>query len=421
MQTVAGIDFGTTNSSLAVLENGKSRAVNICNFGSGEKTLRSALFIDEEHEIFVGQQAIQEYAESGGCHGRFMQSLKAFLPSQSFSEARIYGRRYTIEHLVSLILSEIKRLGEESIDQPLDDLILGRPVFFSEKEEDDRLAQKRLEEAASRSGFKSIQFELEPVAATRAYLENLPSGTEQTILMGDFGGGTSDFTIMNLRAGANLSFEQKRDRVLAIDGIYIGGDTFDGRLMWEKITPYFGRYVKYKSMTGQILDMPTNIVRTLCEWHRLPFARTRETQKNLREIRMTADHPEQIENLEYIIWENKGFALFQAIEQAKKELSSEKESVIQYHDRQLDISEPVTRSEFEAMLSEDILSISNCVTRCLKTANLKEAGIDKVLLTGGSSYIPAVRDIFESTFGIEKVVVLDAFTSVAQGLALSVR
>ena len=421
MQTVAGIDFGTTNSSLGVLEDGKSRAVNICNFGSDEKTLRSALFIDEEHEIFVGQQAIKEYVDSGGYYGRFMQSLKAFLPSQSLSEARVYGRRYTIEHLVSLLLSEIKRLGEESTNQPLDDVVLGRPVFFSENEENDRLAQKRLEDAARRSGFKSIQFELEPVAATLAYLESLPKGTEQTILMSDFGGGTSDFTVMNLRAGADLSFEQKRERVLAIDGVYIGGDTFDGRLMWEKITPNFGRYVKYKSMTGQTLDMPSNIVRTLCEWHKLPFARTRETQRNLREIRMTADHPEQIENLEYIIWENKGFAIFQAIEQAKKSLSSELESTIQFRDRQLNISEHVTRSEFEEMLSEDIGAITACVKRCLQTAKLNADGIDKVLLTGGSSYIPAIRDIFETGFGSEKVIVLDAFTSVAQGLALSVR
>ncbi len=421
MQTIAGIDFGTTNSSLGVLEDGKSRTVNISNLGSDEKTLRSALFIDEEHEIFVGQQAIQEYTDSGGHHGRFMQSLKAFLPSQSFNEARVYGRRYTIEHLVSIILGEIKRIGEESVGQPLEDVVLGRPVFFSEKEENDQLAQKRLEDAAKLAGFKSVQFELEPVAATLAYLENLPAGTEQTILMADFGGGTSDFTVMNLRAGADLSFEQKRDRVLAIDGVYIGGDTFDGRLMWEKITPHFGRYVKYKSMTNQTLDMPTNIVRTLCEWHRLPFVRTRETQRNLREIRMTANHPEQIENLEYIIWENKGFAVFQAIEQAKKNLSTKLESTIEYCDRQLHISEHVTRSEFEDMLSEDIRSITSCVTRCLKTAGLDEGRVDKVLLTGGSSYIPAIRKIFETAFGIEKVIAIDAFTSVAQGLALSAR
>jgi len=421
MNAIAGIDFGTTNSSLGVLENGKSRAVNICNFGSEEKTLRSALFIDEEHEISVGQQAIQEYVDSGGYHGRFMQSLKAFLPSQSFSEARIYGRRYTIEHLISLILSEIKRLGEEATSQSLDDVVLGRPVYFSDREENDRLAQKRLEDAAKQAGFKSIQFELEPVAATLAYLEELPTGTEQTVLMGDFGGGTSDFTIMNLRAGADLTFEQKRDRVLAIDGVYIGGDTFDGRVMWEKIAPHFGRTVKYKSMTGQTLDMPSNIVRTLCEWHKLPFTRTRETQRNLREIRRTADHPDQIDNLEYIIWENKGFAIFQTIEQAKKELSTEKEAIIRFHDRQIDIIETVTRTEFETMLSEEIRTITSCVTRCLQTAGLKASRIDKVLLTGGSSYIPAIRNIFESTFGIEKVVVLDAFTSVAQGLALSAR
>jgi hypothetical chaperone protein len=421
MEPIAGLDFGTTNSALAVLESGKSRSINISNYDTNERTLRSALFIDDEHEVFVGQEAIREYADAGGYHGRFMQSLKTFLPSQSFSETRAYGRRYTIESLVALILREVKRIGEETIEQPIDAVVLGRPVFFSEKEENDKLAQKRLEAAAKQAGFKSIIFELEPIAATLAYLEQLPSGTEQTILMGDFGGGTSDFTIMNLCAGAELTPEQKRDRVLAVDGVYIGGDTFDGRLMWEKVTPYFGRHLKYKSMTKQTLDMPSSITRTLCEWHKLPFMRTREMLQNLTEIRQTADHPELIDKLKHLIWENKGFALSQAIEKAKKELSSEGTATIRYHDRQVEINQAVTRVEFEMMIAKDVTEINNCVTRTLQTAGLNSDGIDKVLLTGGSSYIPAIRNVFESIFGKEKVVVLDAFTSVAQGLALSAR
>jgi hypothetical chaperone protein len=421
MKPIAGIDFGTTNSALAVLQSGEVYPISAGNANTGEKTLRSTLFIDEEHEIFVGQKAIQEYVEAGGHYGRFMQSLKAFLPSSSFRETFVYGRRYTIEHLVSLILSEIKRIGEAAINQPLDDVVLGRPVYFSDKVENDKLAERRLEEAAAMAGFKSIQFELEPVAATLAYLNKMPAGTEQTILMGDFGGGTSDFTVMNLRAGADLTFEQKRERVLAIDGVYIGGDTFDGRIMWEKVSPYFGRYVKHKSSTGQILDMPLSLIHPICEWHKLPFMRNKQTLQSLKDVRATADHPELIDNLEHLIWESRGFAVFQSIEKAKIALSSTDATTIHYEDRVVSIEERISRPEFEGIISKDVDAITSCVSRCVKTAGLASDKIDKVLLTGGSSYIPAIQNIFESQFGSSKVVVLDAFTSVAQGLALSAR
>lgn len=417
MGLTAGIDFGTTNSALAVSQLGGTRSVNICNYGSKESTLRSTLFIEEDHRVRVGQDAIQEYIVAGGHAGRFMQSLKAFLPSSSFTEARVYGRLYTIERLVSLILAEIKRIGESALNQPLDDVVLGRPVYFSEQEENDKLAQARLEEAARQAGFKSIRFELEPVAAALAYQEQMSVEAEQTIFMGDFGGGTSDFTVMNLGSGTSSSLTQKRRQVLAIDGVYIGGDTFDGRLMLERVAPYFGRHLKYKSLSGESLDMPNYIMQALGKWHELPFLRTRQMLQSLREIRRTADHPEMIDNLEFLIWENTGFAVFQEIEKAKKTLSAEEVTTISYRDHQVTIEEIVSRRDFETIIANDVEQIEECITRCVKTAGITEGQIDKVLLTGGSSRIPVIRKIFESRFGPEKIVPLDAFTSVAQGLA----
>lgn len=419
MSVTIGLDFGTTNSALALLEGGKARVINANNRESSERTLRSVVFIDEDQTVFVGQQAIDQYIQCEGMFGRFLQSLKAFLPNQTFTETRIFSKRFEIEDLVALILSEIKACGERHAGCEINRVVLGRPVLFSDKPECDALAQTRLLIAAQRAGFKEIHFEYEPVAATLAYRSQLPSDTEQVVLMGDFGGGTSDFTVMRLRGSTSLSEEEKRQSVLSVGGVYVGGDTFDGRIMWEKVTPYLGRDIQFRDLRGQWLPMPTHLMQAVCQWHRIPFLRDRSTLQSIRSIKRTADNPRLVDNLENLILENKGFLIFQAIERAKKELSSEIEAQVDYHDRGLTISESISRSEFEAAVENDIAAIAACVNKVIADAGINVQDIDKVLLTGGSSFVLAIRRLFEVIFGPDKIIHLDAFTSVAHGLALS--
>lgn len=418
MTATAGLDFGTSNSALSVRSGGTTRVIRINNRESSEKTLRSVIHFDEDKSIEVGQRAVDRYVESHGMYGRFLQSIKTFLSQPSFTDTLIFGTRYSIEDLVTIILKEIKRIGEERSGVVLTDVTLGRPVEFSEDADKDALAERRLRKAAKQAGFGSISFELEPIAATLAYRATLAANEEKTVLMGDFGGGTSDFCVMRLRGGT-MTAQQKRESVLAVGGVYIGGDTFDGRIMWSKVTPTFGRDTTYRGMTGDSLPIPAHMVRSLCSWHQIPFLRERKTLQAIRDVRRTSSNPALIDNLENLILENKGFMIFQAIERAKKELTTENETAIQYTDRTLTINEPVSRTEFEDMISQDLRSIATCVDGTLTKASLTADKIDVVLLTGGSSFIPAVQRLFAERFGDNRVVQLDAFTSVAHGLGLS--
>lgn len=419
MKVTAGLDFGTTNSALALLADGTAKVVRINNIESTEKTLRSVIHFEEDRTVEVGQRAVHRYVESRGMYGRFLQSIKAFLPQSSFSETSIFGTRYEIEDLVAIILREIKRMGEEDVGTEITRVKLGRPVEFSDEPEKDALAERRLRTAAERAGFTSIDFELEPIAATLAYRSTLAPEEKKLALMGDFGGGTSDFCIMRLKGG-DMTEEEKCKSVLAVGGVYIGGDTFDGRIMWSKVTQLFGRDTTYRSMTGESHPFPVHLVRTLCNWHQIPFLRERRTMQSIREIRSVSSNPDLVDNLENLILENKGFMIFQAIERAKKELTTESETTIQYSDRILTINEPVSRIEFEDMIKGDLAAITKCVDTTLSKAGVDAKDIDVVLLTGGSSFIPAVRRLFVKRFGDNRVVQLDAFTSVAHGLALAV-
>ncbi|HIG96499.1 TPA: Hsp70 family protein [Candidatus Woesearchaeota archaeon] len=419
MGTIMGIDFGTTNSALALNNKGSVRVANINNLTSDERTLRSVLLMNKKRGAEVGQKAVDQYIRSEGKGCRFLQSLKAFLPDSGFTGTTIFGKSFEIEDLVAFILTEVKRIGEQKAGHSIDRAVLGRPVFFSEDTAKDRLAESRLRIAAIRAGISDISFEYEPIAATLAYLGRMDTNTEETVLMGDFGGGTSDFTVMRLRSDMPTTQEEKRKRILSMGGVYIGGDTFDSRIMWEKLTPYFGRDLTSRDMKGSSLPMPLWIMHTLCEWHMIPFLRDQKTLEMIREIKRTTDDPRLIENLEHLVHENKGFSVFQAIEKAKTKLSTEMSAVISYSDRHIHLEEPICRTEFESFIAKDLNTISDCVVKTLSDAHISTEGIDKVLLTGGSSFVPAVRHIFTKMFGEHKLVHLDAFTSVAHGLALS--
>ncbi len=417
MRTVFGLDFGTTNSALSVNSQGTTEIIDIDPHNLTEKTMRAVIFVDEENGIYLGQEAILQYIEQGG-HGRFMQSIKTFLPSAAFEYTIINGKRYELEDVIALILKTIKKRGEEFVGHEVPDVVMGRPVLFSEDRNKDILAEGRLQRAAEIAGFKHVAFQMEPVAAALTFENSLPKGAQKIVLIGDFGGGTSDFTVIKLTGGKSGQPDRLKD-VLSLGGVYIAGDAFDSRLMWEKVAKYFGKDVQYKSMTGQTLDMPNPITFKLINWHLIPQLRTNSVREALRGIKMTADDPAAITNLENLIEDNNGFLLFQALEKAKIELSSYEKSMIFFREQGLEIKEAVERKEFEAAIRGQIGKIAACIDETVQKAGLKPEEIDVVFTTGGTSHIPIVKDLFVQRFGREKMRQREAFTSVAYGLGLS--
>jgi len=419
MQIVFGIDFGTTNSALSVYRNGSVEVVAVDGNGRAGELMRSVLFFSEENEIYAGQEAIRQYVGDGAA-GRFMQSIKTFLPNTSFESTEVFGKRYAIDDLVAIILRKIKARGEAHVGCPVESVVLGRPVVFSTDAAKDAVAEQRLEKAARKAGFKNIWFQYEPVAAALAFEETLPAGQERVVFIGDFGGGTSDFSVIRVKGGA-FERSDRRSDVLSLGGVYVAGDKLDSQIMWDKVAHHFGRHARYKTMgKDEWVKVPRSIIHTLCQWHRIPLLRARKTRELIRVIKGTTDDRQAIEHLENIINDNYGFFLFQAIEEAKCELSDREQALIRFTERDLCISEELGRGEFETINAENFQQIADCIDEVVARSGLLPAQVDTVFLTGGTSRIPRIQELFAERFGRHKLENRNAFTSVVHGLGSSV-
>ncbi len=419
MQIVFGIDFGTTNSALSVYRDGTVEVVSVDDDGRAGELMRSVLYFNEENEIHAGQEAIRQYV-SDGANGRFMQSIKTFLPNTSFESTEVFGKRYAIDDLVAIILRKIKVRGEAHVGCPVESVVLGRPVVFSPDAAKDAVAEQRLEKAARKAGFKQIWFQYEPVAAALAFEETLQTGEERIVFIGDFGGGTSDFSVIRVKGGA-FGRSDRRSDVLALGGVYVAGDKFDSQIMWDKVAHHFGRHARYKTPgKDEWVNVPKSIVHTLCQWHRIPLLRARKTREHIRMIKGAADDRPAIEHLENIIDDNYGFFLFQAIEKAKCELSDREQTLIRFSERDLNISEALGKDEFETINGSNFRQIAECIDDVVARSGLLPARMDTVFLTGGTSRIPHIQALFAERFGRDKLENRDAFTSVAHGLGSSV-
>lgn len=415
MQTVFGIDFGTTNSALSVYRNGTVEVVAV----DDNELMRSVLYFNEENEIYAGQEAICQYVGDGAA-GRFMQSIKTFLPNTSFDSTEVFGKRYAIDDLVAIILRKIKVRGEAHVGCTVESVVLGRPVVFSADATKDAVAEQRLEKAARKAGFKNIWFQYEPVAAALAFEETLQAGQERTVFIGDFGGGTSDFSVIRVKGGAFARSDRRSD-VLSLGGVYVAGDKFDSQIMWDKVAHHFGRHARYKTLgKDEWVNVPKSIIYTLCQWHRIPLLRARKTREHIRVIKGSTDDRQAIEQLENIIDDNFGFFLFQAIEKAKCELSDQERALIRFTERDLCISEELGKGEFETLNAENFQQIADCIDEVVTQSGLLPAQMDTVFLTGGTSRIPHIQALFAERFRRDKLENRDAFTSVAHGLGSSV-
>ncbi|QOX78227.1 Hsp70 family protein [Trichlorobacter lovleyi] len=419
MQPVFGIDFGTTNSALSIYHNGTVEVVAVDGTDRSGELMRSVLYFNEDNEIFAGNEAVRQYVGDGAA-GRFMQSIKTFLPNTSFDSTEIFGRRYAIDDLVAIILRQIKARGEAHLGCPVERVVLGRPVLFSTDPAKDAVAEQRLEKAARKAGFKQIRFQYEPVAAALAFEETLQPGQERIVFIGDFGGGTSDFSVIRVKGGAFARSDRRSD-VLSLGGVYVAGDKFDSQIMWDKVAHHFGRTARYKTLgKDDWVTVPRSIIYTLCQWHRIPLLRARKTREHIRVIKGSTDNRQAIQHLENIIDDNFGYFLFQAIESAKCRLSDQEQARISFTERDLCISEQLSKLEFEDINRENFRQIADCIDDVLARSGLLADRIDSVFLTGGTSRIPHIQALFAERFGREKLHNRQAFTSVVHGLGASV-
>jgi len=294
---------------------------------------------------------------------------------------------------------------------------VGRPVRFvgSESPADDDFAVSRLREAFFAAGFERVDFELEPVAAACAYESTLDH--DELILIGDFGGGTSDFSLLRVGPGVRRHGRSPQD-LLGNSGVGLAGDAFDARIVRKLVSPALGSNSEARSLNKVLPAVPAWIYANLERWHYLSFLRTNNVREILKSARIRALEPEKIQALITLIDEDLGYQLHQAVQQVKFELSRSDSAEFRFQDGGMDLRIPVTRREFESWIKDDLQAIEDSIDGLLKTTGIDPLEVDRVFLTGGSSFVPAVRRIFETRFGKDRIRGGNEFTSVAHGLAL---
>ena len=416
-----GVDFGTTNSSVAVAYS--HAAVRLARFptlAGASASFRSLLLFTREANrnvhCFAGPQAIEQYRIAEDDSRRLIQSLKSYLPVRALTGTEVFGRRHAVEDLLGRILRELRTEAEAALGVSIRDAVLGRPVRFvgADNPEDQAFALARLENACHRAGFERVRFEYEPVGAALAYEATLDH--DELVLIGDFGGGTSDFSL--LRVGPRAAETQ---RLLGTSGVGLAGDAFDARLVRHLVSPSLGEGTMERSGSKLLPAVPAWIYKNLERWHYLSFLRTRNVTEILKGASVRALEPEKIEALRTIIDEDLGLELHDAVERLKLSLSEAAAGEFRFHSGGLDLRIPVTRAEFEGWIAEELAAIENAVDELLRSTGVAPGAVDRVFLTGGTSYVPAVARIFNTRFGSARVTHGEAFTAVAHGLALRAR
>jgi hypothetical chaperone protein len=397
-----GIDFGTTNSAVAVADD--RGAVQLVPL-AGAPHWRTVLYFEPGGALTAGGPAIARYLETEG-EGRLIQSIKSHLASATFSRTTIFGRRWQIEDMVAAYLRQIRAAAPFDLGTRA---VVGRPVRYwgAESAEDDTRAVARMREALGKAGFDEVVFEYEPVGAAARYAARLDR--EEQIVVADFGGGTTDFSVVRVPSGT----------VLATGGIGVSGDAFDARVIDAIVAPALGRGTRYRDEMGGEAPVPAWLYSRLRRWHYLSFLREESTLRLLDRVSRGALEPQRVGRLVRLVDDDLGLVLHRAVEGAKVRLSARDADRVALDAIELDL--PITRDSFEGWLAPDLETIDRVLDDVLARAGVAAADIDRVFATGGTSLVPVVRSRLAARFGADKLVGGEELTSVAWGLAARAR
>ncbi len=404
-----GIDFGTTNTVVAIAQpDGSARSASYRT----DDVFRSVLCFWTERQgasqhlnHAAGPDAISAYLDDP-LDSRLILSMKTYLAQRSFTETRIFGRRFTLQNLIATFL---RTLVEKAGLTPGEvHATIGRPVRFAGEFADDEFGEARLREAFHEAGFAHLAVALEPEGAGWRFSRTLSAPT--TVLVGDFGGGTSDFSVLRFTPGAPV-------RPLGHAGVGLAGDVLDQRIIERTICPHLGKGDTYRITTND-LPVPPEYFNAFASWHRLSLMRNPRTLREIADVARHARHPERLHALLELIEDEQGFALYQAVSAAKMELSHAASTTLRFTHGRLAIAETIQRDAFESWIAQDLAKMANAIDAAISAAQLAPEQIDQVFLTGGTSFVPAVRRLFETRFGAARLSSGGELVSVAEGLAL---
>ena len=436
-----GIDFGTSNSSVAAFDGRAVRLLPLDRHARDPQVMRSLLYITRDGEIVAGQRALDLYTEQNTGRevrlerryigevkmfysdmtvvkdafalvdvnepGRLFQSLKRFLPVTSFKKTSVFGTEYRLEELVATLAAAMVGAAEGALGQRIDALVVGRPVRFSEDAAKDEAARRRLEEAWRLVGIDRVRFLEEPVGAAYHYAAEAQLSPGANFLVFDFGGGTLDITVARATG--------REIEVLSTGGVPIGGDLLDSRIMETRLARHFGRGAHYEDG----LPVPGHVFSRLRGWQTIVELNRPDLLQLIREARRSSDRRHELANLEALVTHNYGLALFRAIEEAKIALSRAEAAEVRLERDGVRLIQEITRAEFEAAISAQLRAACECVLATVERAGCAPDEIELVITTGGSSLIPAFRATLQEALPRAQLAATGTFTSVAAGLALA--
>lgn len=411
-QNSIAIDFGTTNTLAGILVDQKTELLKLDPFATDQSIFRTLLYFPHSEKAYYGAEAVQQYLENEA-EGRLFRSFKSHLPNPNYLGTAVGNRVLPLEDMVGLFLLEVKKRAEKLTGHKFTKALLGRPARYSMDPVKDGLASHRMKKAAQFAGFEDFLLVPEPFAAAwnlRSQIEK-----EKLVLIGDFGGGTSDFTLMRLHP---KTF--KKEDVLSIQGCPKAGDMLDSVFMKNKLNVHFGAQSEYRLPLGSnVLKMPPAILDklNLPAWIvHLQEKETFEFIKTVQKCSLGAEARKYVDQLIVLVEDQRIFAFFEEIEKTKKALSKELQVPFVFDEPGISVKEIIERAQFEKWSEPLVSEIFKVMDDMLLEAQVKPEDIDLICLTGGTAQAPLIRAALESRFDHAKLQTTQAFHSVISGL-----
>lgn len=409
MSSTLALDFGTSNSAAAMIDNGRLRRIAMSPQGD---TLPTAVFFpDDGGQMLIGDDAVA--ALIAGDEGRFMRALKSILGTSLFHEKRmIGGKRRTLAEVVTAFISTIKTRAEDATGEIFSAILSGRPVHFHSSDPvRDAKAEQDLRACYQAAGFQQIDFLFEPEAAALA--SHQLDSTGQIGLIVDIGGGTSDFTLF--RSTGDTA------EILSSHGLRLGGTDFDHVISMTHAMPLLGHGGELRRALGSgLLPVPNAIYTELATWAKIPFLYTRDTLRKVEDMERHAVAPEKIARLLKVIEDERGHQLAFAVEKGKIAANGMKnDAAIQMGFIQDGLKAAINSQSMNAALADHQAKLGVAIDETLATADVPPDQIGAVVLVGGSSLMNMVAQEAQRKCPSAQLRYSDAFTAVVDGLALA--
>lgn len=412
------IDFGTSHSLVGALHgNTRIEALPIEAGQPDNSIMRTLLYFPHADECFYGSEALSKYNEYE-MEGRLFRSFKSHLPNRNYIGTVIDNRILTLENMIGLFLLELKKRAEKLLGTSVTKAVIGKPARYSMDDVADEFALYRMRKAAEFAGFKEVNFVPEPLAAALDFKRQITN--EKIILIGDFGGGTSDFTVMKITQN-----RFKKSDVLGVDGCAVAGDALDALFMQNRLNSGFGANIQYRMpMSENLLTMPASVTERLNKPSHIVHLKEKETYEFIKEVKRCAldkKDKDKIDRLFILIEDQQIFPFFEEIEKTKKTLSIKETSKFSFQYPDLETEEVFSSAEFQNWAESFKKNVFDALERCLAQAQIKTSEIDHVFLTGGTAQVPFIQEEFRNIFGAEKLQSKNFYHSILSGLIESAR